>query len=83
MFNAGNIHESDVMIELLVDLLDRFLFFYQLMPQAVDVAYINAIVKKIHKHFTISSLPSTHPALVHFNQVKTHVALKGWKDIQF
>jgi vacuolar protein sorting-associated protein 35 len=80
---AGNIHESDVMIELLVDLLDRFLYFYDSMPQAVDVAYINAIIKKIHKHFTISSLPSTHPAIVHFTHVKAHVLLKGWKDIQF
>ena len=76
---AGNIHDSDVMIELLVELLDRFLYFYARMPGAIDVVYINSMIKKIHKHFTVASLPPTNPAVAHFARVQAFIATQDWR----
>ena len=33
MTSAQGIHEPDVMVEVLVDILDAYLYFYDIMPQ--------------------------------------------------
>jgi len=78
---AGNIVEVEILANLLVVLLDHYIYFFDKHPDIIDAKYVNAVIAKIQKHFSGNNIEKTHFSHQYFRNIAVFVASKqNWES---
>jgi len=74
---AGGVTEPEAKTALLVELLDRYLWFFDKFPDVVDSSYVIAIIEKIKKQVSSEGLDTKgHPCITQFKNVRDNVVAR-------
>jgi len=76
MTTATDNHDVDLMVILLVELLDTFLYFFIHHPDVVSAAQVTGLITKVKKEFTQKSFDKDHQAYQHLKNIKSFIAFK-------
>jgi len=77
---AGSIVETEILANLLVVLLDHYIYFFDKHPDIIDAKYVNAVITKIQKHSTSNNIEKSHPSNNYFRNIAAFVAAKqNWE----
>jgi vacuolar protein sorting-associated protein 35 len=78
---ATNIVEVEILANLLVILLDHYIYFFDKHPDIIDAKYVNAVISKIQKHSSSNSIEKSHPSQLYFRNVASFVVSKqNWES---
>jgi len=78
---AGSIVEVEILANLLVVLLDHYIYFFNKHPDIIDAKYVNAVISKIQKHGSSNSIDKTHPSQQYFRNIGAFIASKqNWES---
>jgi len=79
---CGSVVDVDLLVQLYIDLLDHYVYFFDKHPDVVDAKYVNAIIVKIHKHVSTNNIDKSHASLVHLRNIQAFVSLKqNWENL--
>jgi len=71
---AGECPESEMMVTLIIECLDHFLYFYDFYPDIVEVRHVTTVINKIKQLFQSKS--PEKDALQHVKNLKSHISFK-------
>jgi len=79
---AGGVVEGDILAQLLVDILDHYIYFFAKHPDLVDAKYVNGVIAKVNKHVTGNNIDKAYPSVVYFKNIAAFVASKqNWENL--
>jgi len=77
---AGGIVEVEILANLLVVLLDHYIYFFDKHPDIIDAKYVNAVITKIQKHSSGNNIEKSHSSLQYFRNIGAFVLSKqNWE----
>jgi len=78
---AGGIVEVEILANLLVVLLDHYIYFFDKHPDIIDAKYVNAVITKIQKHSSTNNIEKNHPSQIYFRNIGAFVHSKqNWES---
>jgi len=78
---AGGIVEVEILANLLVVLLDHYIYFFDKHQDIIDAKYVNAVISKIQKHSSSNNIEKAHPSQIYLRNITAFVLSKqSWES---